>query len=471
MVRRGGASGRIVERVPGSPVFVPDRRDLPEVPVGKLPSSDGFEIGLPLVVRGAIVDGVMTVESYSLKRPQLPRELDSTLRPTTDRLLDAIDRVVRPDAAAHPDATNRRLLTGPGSLVDARAHETIQALVSAYATAIQRGRADDALAVATRWAELRPYLAQLFPSETKAIYGELDNYPPWRYEHIYRQSAAVVALADPGASSSTCSGVLIASNLVLTAAHCFSPTRLPQDQEVWFRYVDGPGNPPPSRQGRAIEAFIVPGSPEAQQRLLERRFGPAFLDYVVVRLKKSPDDLPLPVAAEPQCVRRAPLHKGDSVYVVGYPLGQPVQVHDSARVYLPHRVLDGEEFMRLRLNVDADLLHVPERDVLMKEFDSSYQWMYANGLTWRALFNVRDQGQPRMGIVADTFQGNSGGPVYERSRGQCVAGLLLAGASDIGVRRQPNWKEHERVLPMSSILDDLALSVEGQIVLQQMVIE
>jgi V8-like Glu-specific endopeptidase len=66
-----------------------------------------------------------------------------------------------------------------------------------------------------------------------------------------------------------------------------------------------------------------------------------------------------------------------------------------------------------------------------------------------------------MGIVADTFQGNSGGPVYDRERTQCVVGILVAGAQDTGTRLTPNWKHHERVLPVSAILEDAERYVPG----------
>ena len=91
----------------------------------------------------------------------------------------------------------------------------------------------------------------------------------------------------------------------------------------------------------------------------------------------------------------------------------------------------------------------------MRQFDTSYTPVTFENVPARVLLHVRDGGQPRMGIVADTFRGNSGGPVYDHERDQCVGGILIGGASDTGMRRNPNWKDHERVLPIEAILEDL----------------
>jgi hypothetical protein len=175
-----------------------------------------------------------------------------------------------------------------------------------------------------------------------------------------------------------------------------------------------------------------------------------------VRFDAPPAPEPLPNRAEPQCLRGIPLARGDAIYVVGYPRGERATVHDNARVYLPFRLLDGEPFYQLRLDVEADFLQRPERLEVMQQFDASYEVHQSpSGIKWRFFYNVTDGGQPRMGIVADTFRGNSGGPVYDHEREQCVVGILNRGAADTGVRRTANWKEHEHVLPVRAILDDL----------------
>jgi hypothetical protein len=111
----------------------------------------------------------------------------------------------------------------------------------------------------------------------------------------------------------------------------------------------------------------------------------------------------------------------------------------------------------LRLDVEADLVNDEGRTELMQEFDESYAALEttAAGITWRAFYDIRYGGQPSMGVVADTFRGNSGGPVYDKERDQCVVGILQRGATDTGVRRTPSWKEHESVLPARAILNEL----------------
>jgi len=50
--------------------------------------------------------------------------------------------------------------------------------------------------------------------------------------------------------------------------------------------------------------------------------------------------------------------------------------------------------------------------------------------------------------VVNTFTGDSGGPVYERERNQCLIGILVSGADDTGVRLNASWERHEHVLPL-----------------------
>jgi hypothetical protein len=189
--------------------------------------------------------------------------------------------------------------------------------------------------------------------------------------------------------------------------------------------------------------------------VLNKKFGADLPDFAIVRFK-APDGKPLiPNSAAVQCVRSTPLGRGEPLYVVGYPRGDRVTVHDSARVYLPYRELEGDRFLQLRIDVEADFVNSPDRVKVMEQFDQSYEPQVVNNIPWRYFRSVLDNFQPRMGIVADTFRGNSGGPVFDHERDQCVAGILISGAPDTGTRRTVNWREHERVLPASAIIDAL----------------
>jgi hypothetical protein len=451
-----GVEGRFLERNRGSYSFAPAKADLPEATVANPGAIGALAAGPRLRVRGTLDElGRVKVSAYSLPiTPELVAGADVVAKATRS-ILATVDDAIRQPVGAMP-VESRELRWG--TLTYAGLQQFLRTLLSNYQAAMKSGRGAAATRpLALQWANVRGVVAETFSDsdEYKAIYGPFDNYPPWRYEVIFQQSPAAVAIAEPGRTTSVCSGVLLADDLVLTAAHCFSgpPVRPPTSLEVWFGYVDPPdGYARKPIAKRPILEVVAPG-PARLPDLLSGRFGASLYDYAVVRI--GPAGADGNAGAIPQCLRREALHKGDPIYVVGYPRGSPAMVHDSARVYLPYRVYDGEEFLRLRLEVEADLLDVPERAESMDQFDQSYDAVTEGGIQWRLLRYVRDGGQPRMGIVADTFRGDSGAPVFDRDRYQCVVGVLVAGAPDTGQRRVPNWKEHERVLPISAILDDL----------------
>jgi V8-like Glu-specific endopeptidase len=452
-----GALGRFVERIPGSYAFSPQRADLPPATVVNPANVSSLAVGPVLTVRGTLDGrGLLTVAEYSLgtrawasgasDTPSLPAQVGVASR----TLFGTLEAALKPGVMS----VGTRAMSDPSALTQ----QTLKSLAdirAAYAQAVLTGAPEATItAIVRRWAELRTDVTAVFSDspDSKALYGPPDNYDPWRYDVIYRQSRAVVAIGDPGASAARCSGALIASDLVLTAAHCFGgqQPRLPKELEVWFDFARGPNGSNLSVQRRPIVELVTP-SPARLKDILAGAFDSQLLDYAIVRLGKPV----APATALPQCLRDRPLDRGDPVYVVGYPRGEPIMVHDSARVYLPYRIMDGPTFFRLRLDIDADLLDSPNRDEFMKEFDLSYEIINdVSGVTYRYFHHIKDGGQPRMGIVADTFRGNSGGPVYDRERGQCVVGILIAGADDTGARLTANWKQHERVLPIRAILED-----------------
>jgi len=459
-LEHGTLDGHFVERPRGSYVFVPDRVDLPEFQVANPEAIGTLAVGPLLKVRGQVQeDRTVSVSSYALDTASSAQLRFAQVQLATRRLRTALDEAVKPGAMN----VATRSFQGP-TRIETDTRQGIADIVVTYSTLVRNNAAAGEIEeLAREWSRLRGQLVRTYSEsdESKAIYGDPDNYAPWRYDRIFRQSPAVVAIGAPGASRPRCSAVLIASDLVLTAGHCFAVpfSSPPNELEAWFGYVSGPDDSEPDAVERIPIAGLAAPRPERLPDILSGSFSPNLLDYVVVRLTRPRKDASGNPAA-PECLRRTPLHKGEPVYVMGFPEGRPMTVHDSARVYLPYRILDGSEFYKLRLDIHADLLAIAsyqeaERRQFMEQFDTSYVAQTLEGLPWRFLRHVEDGGEPRMGIVSDTFRGNSGGPVYERERRQCVVGILVAGSPDTGFRRTANWKEHERVLPVGAVLQDI----------------
>ncbi|WP_159992926.1 serine protease [Roseomonas sp. 18066] len=468
-MQRGPLLGRFIERAAGSYVFVPEDRSLSLLTVTNPDRVSSLAVGPQLLARGRadVAARTLVVEDYALAA-SAPAPATASARAAAvgaeavaHAAADAI--LGRLNAAAQPggsmNVTSRTLSndTDLGRLT----LRDMRSLAAAHTEAVRSGDRTAEGRIALRWAEVRRSVVESLPdgTEYKAMFGFLDNYPPWRYDWIYRDSAAVVAIGKPDADTALCSGVLIARDLVLTAGHCFSgpPAHAPGQLEVWFQHMRQPDGSSPPRVRRAIAQEPVAPAPERWADLLAGRFGASLFDYAIVRILAPEGEPLLPEGVRPHCLRMRPPDRADPLYVVGYPRGGPVTVHDNARVHLPSRVMDGDEFSLLRMDVAADFPDAAERAEVLREFEESYL-LEAQPLElsrFREFSDVRDGGQPRMGIVADTFRGNSGGPVYDRERGQCVVGILNRGMPDTGVRLSATWKVHERVLPVHAILRDL----------------
>ncbi|MDJ0896572.1 MAG: trypsin-like serine protease [Alphaproteobacteria bacterium] len=501
-----GALGRIVERTPGALSFVPRAETL----VLSITNPDRIAaaaVGPQLRVFGELDAraGAVRVRDYeielSLPTPPPPDALGaaaSTLlasrsllagnvRASLQRFADRINEALRPGAIRVEDKD--RDGQGPIATED---RLTTARLANLYDQAVVAGDAPARRAAVVGFANMRQQL--------KAIYGTYDNYPPWSYAQIRRNANAVVAIGVPGADQAICSGVLVGQGLVLTAGHCFK-SDLPEELEVWFDFVeeqDGVRVP----QVRRITGLVAP-SRDKRDAFFDQAFDADLYDYAIVRFEKAANDqheIPLvslpsclahpadsppqgaapeahaqwqAVRAEwqarcirrPQCLRQTRIRRGRPLYVVGYPRGTRETVHDNGRVYLPYQ-LTRIDFAELKMEIEADYLEHPERDRILAQFTDSYV------LNDRKYFlkDVRYGGQPKMGIVADTFQGNSGSPVYDRA-GHCLVGMLIGGAEDTGQRLLASWQHHESVLPVSAILDDLRSHRDTQALLQDGVLQ
>ena len=156
-----------------------------------------------------------------------------------------------------------------------------------------------------------------------------------------------------------------------------------------------------------------------------------------------------------EALRAAHITRGRPVYVVGYPKGTRETVHDAGRVYLPFRLRPRQlEDLKMEIEVDFAELEDADRLRLLDQFTASYVERPEGAGSVFELHDTRFGGQPKVGIVADTFRGNSGSPVYDRGN-HCIAGILTVGAPDLGQRLGASWQFHETVLPMPAILERL----------------
>ena len=459
----GAVPGRFVERTPGNYVFVPEARDLPALPVLNPDDVPAASVGPRLEVRATYDGGNAGIRVTDYELSLISRLLRLDLLGDGDTLGDSrIGRAVAKFEGKLRQALERdltpRIVGGISLGSDAPADDPMigdsartaeRELDAAYRDAVERGDGEERRAAVRALADVR--------QELKAIYGEYDNYPPWTYEQIFANSRSVVALAEAGQQNQAlCSGVLIARDLVLTAGHCFKQHD-PQELQVWFGFVETAGGELPPPAGFDVVELVAP--PSAQHReFLERaadeRFDAAVPDYAIVRI--DPDDGPaLAPEVAPQCLREADIRRGRPVYVVGYPKGTRETVHDAGRVYLPFRQ-SPRQFDKLKREIEVDFAALEDADRLrlLEQFTASYVERPDGASTVFELYDTRFGGQPKLGIVADTFRGNSGSPVFDRGD-HCIAGILTGGAPDTGQRLGASWQFHETVLPMPAILERL----------------
>jgi Trypsin len=455
-------AGRLIERTPGAYVFVPEARDLPALPVLNPEAVARTSVGPRLNLRAtydASGEGVR-VTGYSLA-PRSAASEAAMMTPSPRATASPVERALatfqaqlsgalQPGTARGPDAPRVEIVApGDDSMISQAADQAQRALDAAYHDAVAQGDDQQRRAAVRAIADVRQQL--------KAIYNTYDNYPPWNYEKIFANSKSVVALAEPGQHrQALCSGVLIAPDLVLTAGHCFRQHH-PEDLQVWFGFVETADGQFPAPVGFPITALVAPPSKQHEEfleRAARERFDAEVPDFAIVRFDGDQGRGP-PAEVAPQCLRSAHISRGRPLYVIGYPKGTRQMVHDNGRVYLPFR-LRSQEFNNIRKEIEVDFaaLEDGERLRLVDEFVASYVRAGQGASAVFELHDTRFGGQPKLGIVADTFQGNSGSPVFDRDN-HCIAGILTGGAPDIGQRLGASWQFHETVLPMPAILSSL----------------
>lgn len=321
-----------------------------------------------------------------------------------------------------------------------------------YRESVEAGNAQQRTAAIRQIAVMR--------RESKAIFGPtIDNYDPWTYEKIHLRSRSVIALADSSLNRPICSGFLVAANLVMTAGHCFKAGEI-DGLEIWFGFEETENNVP-RQHARHIVTDIVFPAPAKQDELFQHAvndsFSKDFLDLAVLRFSltecaNGQACAEIPTEVQPSCLRTRRIHRDLPLYLIGYPKGKRAKVHDNARMYLPHSITKFT-LADIRKEIEVEFATLPEADrvALVDDLTASYQ---LEGGRFK-LFDQQFGGQPKFGLVADTFKGNSGSPVFFRND-HCVAGMLIGGAPDTGERLVPSWINHESAVPMSALLQAIA---------------
>lgn len=211
-----------------------------------------------------------------------------------------------------------------------------------------------------------------------------------------------------------CTGFLVAPDILVTAGHCVESQEICDNFSWVFDYTEG--------TERIEKKNVYKCKKILSQKLKSTYF--TFKDYAVIQLDRKADRQPLPIR------KRGRPNWGENLVVIGHPIG------------LPQKIADGAE---VKIGNALGLL-TPIRNTIRKR-----DFFMAN---------------------LDTFQGNSGSPVFNERTG-LVEGLLTEGAVDFVqddknlcdlsvVRKNSGFVTDEKVFRITSIkeLDDLIESAD-----------
>lgn len=277
--------------------------------------------------------------------------------------------------------------------------------------------------------EVLDIIAATLKATEKAYYSRdlRRNYLPESYRTIFERSHNAVALVQKSSSAPFCSGALVSPSLVLTAKHCLNGVDL-TDLELWRGYVqheDGSTSAPIRIPFSSVE--YSPTDPS--------------LDFALLRVEGHGV-----IVQDPPCISSDRVRLRELLYIVGHPQQRPLTVHDFAEVLFPYEVQSGE-LNQILLDQQAN----NAKEEVLSSIKSSYV------ATEGGNFANRSQvwgGQPTIGILADTFRGNSGSPVFSRNTHRLV-GIFVRGQPDYSEPWTASWLRHEAVLPAAEIIKDL----------------
>jgi hypothetical protein len=429
----GVVAGEIRVGPTGEAVLVPAEIDAPPVPITPAPA-DVF-VGVP--IRAEVVAGEGTLKLEGIRLEALERWSE---HPESSKR--ALPDAVQADLAAAYDA----LHAAAAAVNDFASRDETRALAAAY------GRAEAAIldardAVGNDDPAASEWIDRFGEIQAgKGVIEEDDRYPPETYRRIYERTRSAAALGRRGHDESFCSGVLIGADWLLTNLHCLRDH--PIDQIVArFDYEESLDHEMLAETRYEIAEVVVSG---------ERFKGRP--DFAVLQLAPGPDGKRAGESRAPLCLARSTPGRGEALYLVGHPKGEPRTVHDHAYVRFPFSITAYQR-RELRIALEQEVKHLANAKSLVSEFDASYRPRSVNGQTVYEYYASRWGKQPTIGVDADTFHGNSGSPALLRGT-HALFGILFDGASD-DTHDHWGWAVHEAVLPSSVIAAALDQTVAG----------
>lgn len=308
----------------------------------------------------------------------------------------------------------------------------------------------------------------------KAFYAGGREYAPYVYRLIAANTQGTVGIGETfgaggGGTLVHCSGALIGPGLVLTARHCLYSDRQGQEVRrrigslrVVFDYEIDPGIRM-ERTDVPVLGLVAEGGPSAVEP------GEP-LDYALLQIEEAPSSIaywiyaaagataPPSVPTRQVCLSTVNLNRDEEIYVIGHPRTSARAVADNGRVLFPYRVAEEtfgylthlvlKEIAAAAAAQGADADHLAEQRRRWKE---SYR---AQGDGTYLHNSLQFRGQPTLGIAANTFGGNSGGPVFSKLYNH-VVGVFRSGQFDGQTVLPGNWEFHESALPIETVMRDM----------------
>lgn len=342
------------------------------------------------------------------------------------------------------------------------------------------------------------------PIINKDFYGLSDNYRPEVLAMGVRWTRATVSISKLTDKVGT--GALIGKNIVLTCWHCVSRGQL-SDYRVEF-FDD-------NRKDSYIEKLVqdhlrndvlnklisdqLPQGSRAQLppgfqfnlqvpkqfpvkrscRLIHKN---EQLDYCLLNIgPANPDDLTDEDKEEmPPIDRLTPIVLCKSrvgfmtpLYVLGYPQGGELTVHDNSWVTFPLDIDEHERPLVLRKLAESTLPeYEPFTSEKLENLSSRYKRAHDNAKSemkkhypdfpTNGFYRRHYKGEAHLGLESDTFEGDSGAPVISRRLGGLI-GILRRGVADTQVAtkgasaypRRITSTVHEEAIPVEIIINDI----------------